>query len=53
MSKEEFIERILPLQADLGIAIHKDEYDEIERLSIKIGKLIQRYLAARKLPINK
>jgi len=53
MSKDEFIERILPLQSDLGIAIHKDDYDEVERLSIKIGKLIQRYITERKLYVKK
>lgn len=53
MSKEEFVEKILPLQTELQMAIFKDNYDEIERLSIKIGKLIQRYLNARKLYINK
>ena len=53
MSKDEFIEKLLPLQMDIQMAIYKDDYNEIERLSIKIGRLVQRYLNARKLPIKK
>lgn len=53
MTKEEFVEKILPLQSELQLAIFKDEYDEIERLSIRIGKLITRYLGERKLYVKK
>ena len=53
MSKDEFVERILPLQTELQMSIFKDDYNEIERLSIKIGKLIQRYLNERKAYVEK
>lgn len=53
MSKEEFIERILPLQSEIQLAIFKDDFNEIERLSFRIGKLITRYLGERKLYVDK
>jgi hypothetical protein len=44
MDKDTFIRRILDLDSELKLAIHLDEYDKIESLSIRIGKLIQKYI---------
>jgi hypothetical protein len=53
MDKDNFVRRILDLDSELKLAIHLDEYDKIEKLSIKIGILIQKYLNDRKLYVNK
>ena len=53
MTKEEFVNKMLENQMYLQLAIFEDDYDEIERLSIKIGKLISRYLGERKLYVEK
>ena len=53
MSKEEFVSKMLENQMYLQLAIFEDDYDEIERLSIKIGRLIVRYLNAKKLYVEK
>ncbi len=53
MDKDTFVRRILDLDSELKLAIHLDEYDKIESLSIKIGKLIQKYIGSRKVYIDK
>ncbi len=53
MEHLEFVEKLLTLQAEFQLAVFKNDLNEIERLSIRIGKLIVRYLNARKLFINK
>ena len=53
MDKDAFVRRILDLDSELKLAIHMDDYEKIQKLSIKIGILIQKYLEARKLYINK
>jgi hypothetical protein len=53
MDKDTFVRRILDLDSELKLAIHLDDYDKIQKLSIKIGILIQKYLEARKLYVNK
>lgn len=53
MDKKEFVRKISEYNMEMAIAINEDDYDEIERLSIRIGKLIVRYLNDRKLYVNK
>lgn len=53
MDKDTFVRRILDLDSELKMAIHLDEYDKIESLSIRIGKLIQKYIGSRKVYIDK
>ncbi len=52
MSQNEFIEKLLILQAEFQLAVFKDDLNDIERLSFRIGKLIVRYLTERKLFVN-
>ena len=53
MNKDEFIERIVQLKAELELSIWKDDYNDIERQSKRIGRLIQKYLNDRKAYIDK
>ena len=48
MTKEEFVEKVALLNAEMQVCILKDEYDEIERLSKRIGRIIVKYLDERK-----
>lgn len=52
MDKDNFVRRILDLDSELKLAIHMDDYDKIEKLSIKIGLLIKKYLDDRKLYVE-
>jgi len=53
MTHIQFIEKLLPLQMELSLAIAKEDLDNIEYYSIRIGKLIHRYLDSRKLLVKK
>jgi hypothetical protein len=52
ITHEEFVEKMIGLNAEFSLAIYKEDCQEIERLSIKIGKFVKRYLDGRKLYIE-
>ena len=53
MSHLDFIEKLLPLQMEMSLAIAKVDLENIQYYSIKIGKLVVRYLDGCKSYINK
>lgn len=53
MSKDDFIKKLLELQMEFQLAVHFDDYEEVELISKRIGRLVVRYLNDRKLYVEK
>lgn len=50
---EDFVMKLIELEAELHKAIFKMDYNGIERYSLRIGKLITRFLNENKMTIEK
>ena len=53
MTYQEFVLKLIEMQAEMQVALFNQDYSEIERMSIRIGKFIHRFLSNQKLFIKK
>ena len=53
MTYNEFVLKLIEMQAEMSAALFNQDYPEIERMSIRIGKFIHRFLSSQKLYVKK